>query len=98
MGVYREELVENRPRYNGTALYMGTWACEAIIYTSVKIVIFDSDNGLSHISAKKFYLNKWWFTPIWPISEKQKSKLECAASNGNRYPPYPQVMATAISK
>ena len=25
-------------------------------------------------------------------------KLECAASNGNRYPPYPQVMATAISQ
>ena len=26
------------------------------------------------------------------------SKLEYAASNGNRYPPYPQVMATAISQ
>ena len=25
-------------------------------------------------------------------------KLECAASNGNRYPPYTQVMATAISQ
>ena len=25
-------------------------------------------------------------------------KLEWAASNGNRYPPYPQVMATAISQ
>ena len=25
-------------------------------------------------------------------------KLECAASNGNKYPPYPQVMATAISQ
>ena len=25
-------------------------------------------------------------------------QLECAASNGNRYPPYPQVMATAISQ
>ena len=25
-------------------------------------------------------------------------KLECAASNGNRYPPYQQVMATAISQ
>ena len=25
-------------------------------------------------------------------------ELECAASNGNRYPPYPQVMATAISQ
>ena len=25
-------------------------------------------------------------------------KLECAASYGNRYPPYPQVMATAISQ
>ena len=25
-------------------------------------------------------------------------KLECAASNGNRYPQYPQVMATAISQ
>ena len=27
-----------------------------------------------------------------------QKKLECAASNGNRYPPYPQVMATAISQ
>ena len=27
-----------------------------------------------------------------------KEKLEWAASNGNRYPPYPQVMATAISQ
>ena len=27
-----------------------------------------------------------------------QNKLECAASNGNRYPPYPQVMATAISQ
>ena len=26
------------------------------------------------------------------------NKLEWAASNGNRYPPYPQVMATAISQ
>ena len=25
-------------------------------------------------------------------------QLECAASNGNRYPPNPQVMATAISQ
>ena len=31
-------------------------------------------------------------------SMKTKKKLECAASNGNRYPPYPQVMATAISQ
>ena len=29
---------------------------------------------------------------------KGTTKLECAASNGNRYPPYPQVMATAISQ
>ena len=28
----------------------------------------------------------------------QKLQLEWAASNGNRYPPYPQVMATAISQ
>ena len=27
-----------------------------------------------------------------------QKQLECAASNGNRYPPYPQVMATAISQ
>ena len=27
-----------------------------------------------------------------------QNQLECAASNGNRYPPYPQVMATAISQ
>ena len=26
------------------------------------------------------------------------NKLEWAASNGNRYPPYPQLMATAISQ
>ena len=30
--------------------------------------------------------------------DKSNIKLECAASNGNRYPPYPQVMATAISQ
>ena len=29
---------------------------------------------------------------------RKQQKLECAASNGNRYPPYPQVMATAISQ
>ena len=29
---------------------------------------------------------------------KLYNELECAASNGNRYPPYPQVMATAISQ
>ena len=29
---------------------------------------------------------------------KNQLKLECAASNGNKYPPYPQVMATAISQ
>ena len=29
---------------------------------------------------------------------KKKIKLEWAASNGNRYPPYPQLMATAISQ
>ena len=41
----------------------------------------------------------------FPISSKntrtflvKTDKLECAASNGNRYPPYPQVMATAISQ
>ena len=32
------------------------------------------------------------------ISISWHLKLECAASNGNRYPPYPQVMATAISQ
>ena len=35
------------------------------------------------------FANPW----IYPIH-----KLEWAASNGNRYPPYPQVMATAISQ
>ena len=44
---------------------------------------------------------KW--TPVhWLLVYTQASKfqieLECAASNGNRYPPYPQVMATAISQ
>ena len=29
---------------------------------------------------------------------KNKKELECAASNGNIYPPYPQVTATAISQ
>ena len=34
-----------------------------------------------------------------PSQNKVKAeKLEWAASNGNRYPPYPQVMATAISQ
>ena len=33
-----------------------------------------------------------------PIIHHQDKKLEWAASNGNRYPPYPQVMATAISQ
>ena len=36
---------------------------------------------------------------IWLIICHQwQWKLEWAASNGNRYPPYPQVMATAISQ
>ena len=40
-----------------------------------------------------------WFIPK-PICDHDfhLEKLECAASNGNRYPPYPQVMATAISQ
>ena len=32
------------------------------------------------------------------IVPEGQPKLEWAASNGNRYPPYPQVMATAISQ
>ena len=35
---------------------------------------------------------------IYKKKPKKQKKLECAASNGNRYPPYPQVMATAISQ
>ena len=31
-------------------------------------------------------------------SQWNQQQLECAASNGNKYPPYPQVMATAISQ
>ena len=39
------------------------------------------------------------FQPVWPWNlTDDLEKLECAASNGNRYPPYPQVMATAISQ
>ena len=41
-------------------------------------------------------------TPGAPSTNMDKQKLqhelEWAASNGNRYPPYPQVMATAISQ
>ena len=37
-------------------------------------------------------------TPISFQAEYPPRELECAASNGNRYPPYPQVMATAISQ
>ena len=37
------------------------------------------------------------FNPAWS-SKVFYIKLEWAASNGNRYPPYPQVMATAISQ
>ena len=35
--------------------------------------------------------------PLFTVNVEQR-KLEWAASNGNRYPPYPQVMATAISQ
>ena len=40
------------------------------------------------------------FCVVNSISNKvvTKKKIEWAASNGNRYPPYPQVMATAISQ
>ena len=34
---------------------------------------------------------------FWSL-RKYREQLECAASNGNRYPAYPQVMATAISQ
>ena len=35
---------------------------------------------------------------ISPHEHNSNNKLECDASNGNRYPRYPQVMATAISQ
>ena len=35
---------------------------------------------------------------IQRIETLNKKNLEWAASNGNRYPPYPQLMATAISQ
>ena len=38
----------------------------------------------------------WYAQPI--IISCNRQQLEWAASNGNRYPPYPQLMATAISK
>ena len=48
---------------------------------------------------------QWYFQSFVPINISHftsiywdQDKLECAASNGNRYPPYPQVMATAISQ
>ena len=42
------------------------------------------------ISSEKDYFV--WYSAMYQL------KLEWAASNGNRYPPYPQVMATAISQ
>ena len=44
----------------------------------------DTSDKFWHSQFSKFYIFQY--------------KLECAASNGNRYPPYPQVMATAISQ
>ena len=38
------------------------------------------------------------FVSLKGMYMKTNIELECAASNGNRYPPYPQVMATAISQ
>ena len=42
----------------------------------------------------------WFFSVIFhaALPCEIMIKLEWAASNGNRYPPYPQVMATAISQ
>ena len=42
-------------------------------------------------------LNKWAHN-LSLSNVYNNIQLECAASNGNRYPPYPQVMATAISQ
>ena len=39
----------------------------------------------------------WIIRKLW-ILQNEQWKLEWAASNGNRYPPYPQLMATAISQ
>ena len=53
----------------------------------------------------KFQESNWnpdWFIALMDSFDTNhiftNNKLECAASKGNRYPPYPQVMATAISQ
>ena len=44
-------------------------------------------------------MSDWLIDSFQRLSiQKYHIELECAASNGNRYPPYPQVMATAISQ
>ena len=47
----------------------------------------------------QFGSNSTIFWAVWPWNlTDDLEKIECAASKGNRYPPYPQVMATAISQ
>ena len=56
------------------------------------LVVEDCSNSIANALELPQYCTKpsiYW-PPIF--------KLEWAASNGNRYPPYPQVMATAISQ
>ena len=60
---------------------------------------FRADKPISSHSADKIFIELNLFhVKILIFMGNNIRKLECAASNGNRYPPYPQVMATAISQ
>ena len=63
--------------------------------------IIGSDNGLLAVWHQAIIWTNAGFLSIgtlWSNFSETIIKLEWAASNGNRYPPYPQVMATAISQ
>ena len=55
-------------------------------------------NGKGKLFHVKPIFSTWLFNFDNTYCFNTILKLECAASNGNRYPPYPQVMATAISQ
>ena len=69
-----------------------------LLYENVWILIkislkFDFKGPINNIPAL-FQIMAWLRSGNKPYL----NQLEWAASNGNRYPPYPQVMATAISQ
>ena len=55
-------------------------------------------NFILLIEISKIMIRITDISPLMLSNQQLPCKLECAASNGNRYPPYPQVMATAISQ